>query len=115
MRDHLNTRVTRKHIEEVKEFGHLGTQSLLDHEMAEMSHVEKMSYLQSQMHFDESMESIADSDLEDGELQKLLTSPLYAQRASGKPDAMVVQERKLIAQTCHSSFRETGCIVFTTT
>ena len=51
-------------IEEVKEFGQIGTQSLLDHEMAEMSLVEKMSYLQSQMHFDESMESIADSDLE---------------------------------------------------
>ena len=57
-----------------------------------MSPVEKMSHLQSQMHFDESMESIADSDLEDGELQKMLTSPLYAQRASGKPDAMVVQK-----------------------
>ena len=78
-------------IEEVKEFGQIGTQSLLDHEMAETSPVE-MSYLQSQMHFDESMESTADSDLEDGESQKLLTSPLYAQRASGKPDAMVVQE-----------------------
>ena len=59
-----------------------------------MSLVEKMSYLQSQMHFDESMESIADSDLEDEELQKLLTSPLYAQRASGKSHAMVVQERE---------------------
>ena len=52
--------------------------------MAETSLVEKMSYLQSQMHLDESMESIADSDLEDGELQKLLTSQLYAQRASGR-------------------------------
>ena len=79
--------------EEVRQFGHIGTQSLLDHEMADMSPVEKMSYLQSQMHFDESMESTADSDLEDGELQKLRTSPLYAQRVSGKPDAMVVQER----------------------
>ena len=37
-----------------------------------------------------------------GELQKLLTSPLYAQRASGKPDAMVVQEREVSAQTSHS-------------
>ena len=60
--------------------------------MAEMSPVEK-SYLQSQMHFDESTESIADYDLDDGELQKLLTSLPYVQRASGKPDAMVVQER----------------------
>ena len=46
------------------------------------------------MHFDESMQSIADSDLEDGELQKLLTSPLYAKRAPGKPDAVVVQEKE---------------------
>ena len=93
-------------IEEVKESGmpqFVQAQSLVDHEMAEMSLVEKMSYLQSQMHFDESMESIADSDLENGELQKLLTSPLYAQRASGKPDAMVVQEREASAQTSHSS------------
>ena len=79
------------------------TQSLLDHEMAETSLVEKMSHLQSQMHFVESMESIADSDLEDGQLQKLLTSPLYSQRASKKPDAMVVPEREVSAQTSHSS------------
>ena len=49
------------------------------------------------------METTADSDLEDGELQKLLTSPLYAQRPSGKPDAMVVQEREVCAQTSPSS------------
>ena len=54
-------------IEEVKEFGEIAAQSFFDHEMAEMSPVEKMSHLQSQMHFDESMESIADSELEDGE------------------------------------------------
>ena len=93
-------------IEEVKESGvsqFIQTQSLLDHEMAEMSLVEKMSYLQSQMHFDESMESTADFDLEDGDLQKLQTSLLYAQRASGKPDAMFVQEREVSAQTSHSS------------
>ena len=46
------------------------------------------------MHFDDSVESIADSGLEDGELQKMLTSPQHAQKASGKPDAMVVQERE---------------------
>ena len=51
----------------MKEFGEIAAQSFLDHEMAEMSPVEKMSHLQSQMHFDESMESIADSELEDGE------------------------------------------------
>ena len=65
----------------MKEFGHIEAQSSLDHEMAEMSPVEKMSDLQSQMHFDESMENVADSDFQDGELQKLLTSPLYAQRS----------------------------------
>ena len=46
------------------------------------------------MHFDGSAEGIENSDLGDGEFQKLLTSTLYAQRASGKPDAMVVQERE---------------------
>ena len=90
-------------IVEAKEFGQIGTQSLLDHEMAEMSLVEKVSNFQSQMHSDESVESIAASDLEDGELQKLLNSPQYAQRASGKPDAMVVQEREVSAQMSHSS------------
>ena len=50
------------------------------------------------MHFDDSVESIAGSDLEDGELQKMLTSPLYAQKASGRPDAMVMQEREVSAQ-----------------
>ena len=39
------------------------------------------------MHFDDSVESIAYSDLEDGELQKMLTSQLHAQKASGRPDA----------------------------
>ena len=56
--------------------------------MVDTSPVEMMSYLRFQMHFDESTESMADSDLKDGELQKLLTSPLYAQRASGKPAAL---------------------------
>ena len=91
-------------IEEVKEFGQIETQSLLDHEMAEMSPVEKMAHLQSQMHFDESVESIADSELEGGELQKLLTSPQYAQksfwetRCNGRSG-----EGQVSAQTSHSS------------
>ena len=42
--------------------------------------------------------STADSDLEDGELQKMLTSPLYAQKTSVKPDAMVMQEREVSAR-----------------
>ena len=62
-----------------------------------------MSCFQSQMHFEDSVESIADSDFEDGGLQKLLTSPLYALRASGKPDALVVKEREVNAQSSHSS------------
>ena len=74
-------------MDETRGCGQIQAQSLLDQEMAEMSPIEKMSYLQSRMHFDESTESNAGSDLEDGELQKLLTLPLYAQRGSGKPDA----------------------------
>ena len=55
-------------VDEVKEFGQIGIQSVLDHEMTDTSANEDMSYLQSEMHFDESIESIAaDSDLEDGE------------------------------------------------
>ena len=49
--------------------------------------------IQSQMHFDDSVESIADSDLEDGELQKMLTSPLYVQKASEKSDALFSSEQ----------------------
>ena len=62
------------------------------------SETSETSYFESQMHFDDSVESTADSDLEDGELQKMLTSPLYAQKASGKPDALVMQEREVSAQ-----------------
>ena len=48
--------------------------------MDEFGEVGEMSYLQSQMHSDyDSAESIADSDLEDGELRKMLSSPLYMQ------------------------------------
>ena len=47
--------------------------SSLDQEMTKMSPIKKMSYLQSRMHFDESMESNADSDLEHGEIRNLLT------------------------------------------
>ena len=59
-------------VEEVKEFWQIGIQSLLDHEMTDTSPIEGMSCLQSQIHSDESIEIIAeDSDLEDGELQKV--------------------------------------------
>ena len=63
------------------------------------SKLSETSYFQSQMHFDDSVESLVDSDLEDGELQKMLTSPLYDQKDSGKPDAMVMQEREVSAHT----------------
>ena len=58
------------------------------------------------MHFDDSMESIADSGLEDGELHKMLTSPRYAQKASAKPDAMVMQEREVSAQNTQADRKE---------
>ena len=49
--------------EDVDEFGKVGAET---------------SYLQSQMHSDyDSAESTADSDLEDGDLRKLLASPLF--------------------------------------
>ena len=55
------------------------------------------------MHFDDSVESTSDSDLEDGELHKMLTSPLYAQKVSEKPDALVLQERERGKCTLDSS------------
>ena len=71
-------------MEETRGFGQIQVQSFLDQEMARMSPIKKMSYLQSRMHIDESMESNADSDLEDGEIRKLITSSLFAQGASGR-------------------------------
>ena len=53
--------------EEVEEFGEIRTAAVLDSKLPETS------YIQSQMHFDDSVESTADSDLEVGELQKMLT------------------------------------------
>ena len=45
------------------------------------------------MLFDDSVRSIADSDLEDGKLEKVLTSLLYAQNAWVKPDALFSSEQ----------------------
>ena len=70
------------------------------------SEISETSYFQAQMHCDDSVGSIADSDLEDGELHKMLTSPTYAQKASGKPDAMVMQEREVSAQNTHADRKE---------
>ena len=72
----------------MEEFREIGTAGVPDPKLSETS------YFQSQIHFDDSAGCIADSNLEDGELQKMLTSPLYAQKASRKPDAMVMQERE---------------------
>ena len=83
--------------EDMDEFGKIGVKSL--------------SCNQLLIHSDyDSAESIADSDLEDGQLRKMLASPLYIQeregnfetsrkpRVSGKPDAMVAQKREASAQ-----------------
>ena len=78
-------------MEEMTGIGQIQVQSLLDQEMAEMSPIQKMSYIQSRMHLDESVESNADSDLEDGEIRKLPTSSLYDRKASGRPDAKDIQ------------------------
>ena len=72
--------------------------------------VKSMSYNQSQIHSDyDSAESIADSDLEDGQLRKMLASPLYIREreensdssrkliASGKLDATEIQMRRASA------------------
>ena len=51
-------------------FGQTQVHSSLDHEMTDTSPIKDMSHLQSQMHFDESIEIVAaDSDLEDGKIQ----------------------------------------------
>ena len=54
--------------------------SSLTGDVKEFRKVAVVSYFQSQMHSEyESSASIADSDLEDGELRKMLASPLYLQ------------------------------------
>ena len=56
----------------------------------------EMSHIQSQMHSDyDSAESIADSDLEDGELRKMLASPLKMQsREDCETPRMPIAPRK---------------------
>ena len=84
--------------EEGKELGEIGhtacriTQALIDY-------LSKTPFFQSHLHFDDSAESMADCDLEDGELQKMLTSPLYAQKASGNP----------MHWSCKESLRSHSC------
>ena len=85
----------------MKEFGEIGTAGLPE------SQILATSCFQSQMHFGDSVESSADSDLEDGKLQKMLTSPPHHQKASKKPDAKVMQERGkcTFTQADRQSFR----------
>ena len=68
--------------EEVKEFGRNWDTQVYRPD----SKISETSYFQSHMHFDDSVESIADADLEDGELQKMLTAP-------AKPDALFSSEQ----------------------
>ena len=89
-------------VEDMDEFGKVGAE---------------MSYLQSQMHSDyDSAESIADPDLEDGELRKMLASPLYMQSReyctvnplefqSRKPAALL-QEGRASAKRAQADQRE---------
>ena len=84
----------------MEEFGEIRTAGVPDSKLSETS------YFQSQMHFDDSVESIADSDLEDGELQKELNSHLNAQKASGKPDATEMEEREVSAQYTQADRKE---------
>ena len=73
--------------EEVKEIGEIGTHGLPD------SKISETSYFQSHVHFDDSVESTADSDLEDGELQKMLTSTLCAEKAGNPRQLSCRRER----------------------
>ena len=98
MRNNFQNPIT----EDVDEFGKVGA---------------KMSYIQSQTHSDyDSAGSIADSDLEDGQLRKMLASPLYMQSredckssriptVSGKPTAMI-QERGPSSKRTQADLRE---------
>ena len=64
-----------------------------------------VSYLQSQMHSEyDSAESIADADLEDGELQKMLASPLYLQnREDYESSPMPIATEKFAALFSYGS------------
>ena len=68
-------------------------------------------HVHTRIHFDyDSAESIADSDLEDGELRQMLATPLFVHwrgenydsshkpTASRKPEAKIMQKRGAIAQ-----------------
>ena len=60
-RQNLENKINKLQLWKKREDLDIQRQSLLDQMMAKMSPIEKMSYLQSRMHFDESMKSNADS------------------------------------------------------
>ena len=86
--------------EEVKEFGEIGTHSLRD------SKYQRRPTSNRTCTSTIPQKALQILILEDGELQKMLTSPLYAQKASGKPDAMIVQEREVSAQFAQADRKE---------
>ena len=94
--------------EVVEEFGEIGTAGLRD------SQISETSYFQSQMHFDDSVESIAECDLEDGELQKMLTSPRKLRRnpmqwsCRREVSAQYPQADRKQSLRCHSSEGQEG-------
>ena len=65
--------------QEVNEFGSFGNPASKD------SKLSATSYFQSHVHTDDSAESVADSDLEDGELQKMRTSHCMPRKLRENP------------------------------
>ena len=96
-------------VEETRGFGQIGVQSFFDHEMTDTSPIEDMSYLQSQMHFDKSIESIAaDSDLEDGEFKKVadFTNCMPKELPGGRMQWSFRKERKVHKRLTYHRIRE---------
>ena len=91
-----------------------GNQNLITDDTEETEHFgADMAYVQSRMHSDyDSVESIADLNLEDGELRKMLASPLYergrgenyesSQKPTASPEAKIMQKRGASAQSAQA-------------
>ena len=80
--------------EDVVQFGKVGAET---------------SYLQSLMHDHDSAESSADSDLEDGELRKMLLSPLYGQN---REDCKTISKTNCTGETCCNVTGERSKCIF---
>ena len=74
-----------------------------DHRAPVTEEVEEFGEIRAWVCFDDSVESVADSDLENGELQKMLTSPLYGRIISSMNSA--VHDR----QSCHVGDQVVNC------